>query len=503
MSKKPSERAAAAESALVALLALALYLPFLAIQYDTNGVAEAAALEAGQMVNKNHMLYRPIGFLIYRGLQHFGYAGKSLLVLQTMNAVCGAIGIGLAYALFKFVTGEKAAAAVGSFWLATSFTYWIFSTDAAYITVAGMFALAAMVCIAYGQSLPSIAAAGVLTSLSILTWQASVFLIPAILALMVAPGKWRPLRRMGVFILAVGVPAGAVYIVSAFALHGMMGPRAFWTWLTSYSEGGTLPLWGIWNTERIGTASVSAVRSIVPLLLAVRPTEITRSMQLGRVAVDFALLSLVLVIILAGLKIRLKSIWFLLGYALFIPFIVWWDPFEPKWFLIPNIFFAGFLSCGLQPWLHRKRMGSIVVLCTLTIAGANFVTTIRPRHKNLGPARSIAQCVADHLQTGDGFVAAEWGWPDYLNYVHSRTAINLINETAYAGTKERMLPAVREFIAAIQRNGGSVYMEDPLAHSESHLAWLNAQTGLTFHELQAFGGVPAFECSGRTVDKLP
>src|SRR5436190_11940797 len=117
MSKRPSEFSTALEAAIVAILALGLYLPFLAIQYDTNGIAEAAAVEAGQLVNKNHMLYRPIGLAVYRLLQHFGYAGNSLLVLQTLNAVCGAIGIGLAYALFKWAARDRPAAVIGTVWL--------------------------------------------------------------------------------------------------------------------------------------------------------------------------------------------------------------------------------------------------------------------------------------------------------------------------------------------------------------------------------------------------
>src|SRR4051812_35585388 len=98
--KATPHRATIIEAATVAIFALTLYLPLLAIQFDTNGIAEAVALEAGQLVNKNHMLYRPLGFVIYRALQYLGYSGKSLLVLQTMNAICGAAGIGLAYAVF-------------------------------------------------------------------------------------------------------------------------------------------------------------------------------------------------------------------------------------------------------------------------------------------------------------------------------------------------------------------------------------------------------------------
>jgi hypothetical protein len=205
MRTKPrSEGATAIEAVAIGILALGLYLPFLAIQFDTNGIMEATALEAGQLVNKNHMLYRPIGVAIYDSLQHFGYAGNSLLVLQTMNAVCGAIGIGLAYAFFKWAAHDRAAAVVGSVWLATSFSYWLFSTDAAYITLAGMCALAALACIVYTESAAGAVAAGIFTTLSILTWQASIFLVPTFLMLFAAGAKRPALRHAAIFATTTG-----------------------------------------------------------------------------------------------------------------------------------------------------------------------------------------------------------------------------------------------------------------------------------------------------------
>jgi hypothetical protein len=203
--------------------------------------------------------------------------------------------------------------------------------------------------------------------------------------------------------------------------------------------------------------------------------------------------------VLAALKIRGQSVLYLLGYALFIPFIVWWDPFEPKWFLIPNIFFAGFLSCGLQPWLRRKATAVIVVSCALAIGVTNFVTTIRPRHTQIGTDRTVAQCVAGHMKAADVFIASEWGWPDYLEYLHGRKTLNLINA---GGAGERIFRA-REIIASAQRAGGDAYLADPRSHSESHLEWLNVQTGLTLADLLAFGGLPSFNCSDRTILKLP
>ena len=84
-----------------------------------------------------------------------------------------------------------------------------------------------------------------------------------------------------------------------------------------------------------------------------------------------------------------------------------------------------------------------------------------------------------------------------------RTAVNLIDETALAQVKERMLANVTDFIASTQKNGGKVYMLDARAYSQSHLEWLQAQTGLTPNELSAFGGAPAFACEGRSILLLP
>lgn len=281
MTRLASKHSTATEAIVVALLALALYLPFLAIQYDTNGISEAAALESGQLVNKNHMLYRPVGLLVYRAAQMLGYHGNSLYVLQVLNAMCGSIGVGLAYALFKFSTRGRAAAALGCFWLATSFVYWIFSTDAAYITLAGTLALGAMVCIAYSKSSTAVIASGILLSLSILTWQAGIFLVPTALMFMIAGAK-RPVFHDGALLLVtIGLTAGPIYLLTAYTLSDARSPAGLWAWFTNYSEGPALPLWGVWSAGRFETAAVSALRSVVPVLLAIRPSAITRSVQLG------------------------------------------------------------------------------------------------------------------------------------------------------------------------------------------------------------------------------
>jgi hypothetical protein len=496
-------RATLLEGILISILALGLYLPFLAIQYDVNGITEAAALETREPINKNHILYRPIGLVVYRVMQGFGYGGNSLVVLQTINAICGAAGIGLAFAIFKWATGDRAAALVASFFLATLFSNWMFSTDVAYITVAALFTLAALACVAHGRSIAAVVGGGVFSSLSILTWQASIFAMPALVALMLANRRQTQVRHLVVLCVTTGAIIGVAYTIVAVDSHGWMGPRDLWRWFTNYGDSGSpLPLWGTWGPGRLQSAMSSALTSIVPPALAIRPTEITPSVQLGRVAVDVALVALLVLVVLAVWGIRPSSIMFLCGYLVFVPFIVWWDPFEPKWFVIPNIFLAGFLSCGLQPWLHRRWIAAIVVFSVLAIGGANFVTTIRPRHRLLGPDRIVAQCVAEQMQPQDAFIATEWGWPDYLGYLHKRTSLNLINVAASTGGKERTLSEIQDFISSTRRTGGNVYVFDARTYPQSHLEWLHGQTGLTIEDLISLGGIPAFNCGGKHILRL-
>src|SRR5262249_2637008 len=136
--------------------------------------------ESGTLFHKNHMLYPAVGYVAYRGLQLMGFAGRAIVVLQTINAVCGALAIGFAYAAYKRATRAPLPAIVGVVFLGSSFSYWLFSPGASYITVAAVCASASMAVLLDEPSPWRGLMAGILTALSILTWQASVFLIPAL-----------------------------------------------------------------------------------------------------------------------------------------------------------------------------------------------------------------------------------------------------------------------------------------------------------------------------------
>lgn len=470
---------------LVTLAGLALYLPFLASQYDTNGVVEALAVESGQLFHKNHLLYRVIGYAVYRGLQFGGYSGRAIVVLQTMNAICGAVGIGLAYLTYKR-TAQTTAALAGTLLFACSFSNWLFSTDVAYITMAGMFASASAALTLYSRSPVAAAAAGLLTALSILTWQASIFLIPALVLLSI---QMKHAKYAAIYTAAAVIVAGLTYIIVAAARHDITSVASFAGWFTTYGEGGTLPMWGRWEAQRFHIALGSALKSILPIPLAVPLSQISLNVQLGRIAVDLALVGFGLLGMLAAMKTSARSLRFLGAYLLFLPFIVWWDPFDPKWFFVPNLFFAGFFACALTPWF-RNRYASLFILGTLFfMAATNFVTTIGPRHRDVGPDRRMAQCVAENMRPNDLLLAAEWGWPDYLEYLHGRRSLSLISHPS----------SVQEGLDEVSRASGRAYIPNPAAHSDDHLAWLQSQSGVTREDLNRLVDAPAFSCYGRTI----
>jgi len=482
------------ESILVTFTSLALFLPFLSLQYDINGLIEASAVESGQIFHKNHMLYRIVGHIAYRGLQVTGYSGRAIVVLQTINAVCGALGVGLAYSTYKRAANNTPAALAGTLLFACSFICWLFSTDAAYITLAAMFAGASMAVLLQMRSPVRAVIAGVLTTLSILTWQASVFLIPA---LNVLSFQFRPhlsrqarLRDAAIYTGTACITSGLAYTFVGFAQDGIMSISSLVRWFASYGEGGTLPMWGKWEGQRVLIAAQTAVESILPTPLAIPVSQLTWDVQRSRVAVDLALVGFGLLSLLALLKARgTRATWFLVAYVFFLPFIVWWDPFEPKWFFIPNVFLAGFFAVALTPWFRNRYAAAAIVGLLLFIAATNFITTIRPRHKDVGLNRRIAECVAGNMHPGDLLIAAEWGWPDYIEYLYGRRSLSLISHFA----------ALKDSLDEVRRAGGRAYMPDPDGYSDNHLVWLQSQSGVSREDLNRLADTSAFSCYGRRI----
>lgn len=489
---------------LLSALALFLYAPFLAIQYDTNGMVEAQSMERGDLLPHNHLAYRPIGFVLYSIAKQLGYSGNSLLVFQVFNAVCGALTVGLCYLAFTRLMIRPFTAAIASLWWGTTFIAWYISTDATYMALAATFAAAALAVAAAGNRRKHAVWSGVFAAACVLTWQAGVFLIPGLLAIQWLKSEGRAMWTL----LAVswGITL-VVYAVVGVVFFDVSGVTTFLRWISTYGLAGTLPMWGQWGLERLPIALAGAFRSLVQTPLMVNPVEmLNHHVQFGRLAIDVTVVAIAVLLVGGVFRIVADRVMkrgvapaLLVGYLAFLPFIVWWDPWQSMWWVVPNIYLAGLLGAAWDAPSPTSKPVLLFAAFTTGMAMTNFVTSVRPRHAQLGPDRAIAQCFAEHTTERDLFLSAEWGWPDYLEYLHQRNILSLIGGSHSFGNKSEHLEMVRMRIAETRQSGGSVYLHDPQQHSAEHLQWLTSQTRLELVDLRSFPSREAFFCEGQTI----
>jgi len=93
------------------------------------------------------------------------------------------------------------------------------------------------------------------------------------------------------------------------------------------------------------------------------------------------------------------------------------------------------------------------------------------------------------MSPNDLLLSAEWGWPDYMEYLYGRRSLSLINNSDEANDR----------LKELHDKGGKAYMPDPKAYSNIHLEWLQSQSGVSRETLGQLAGPPAFSCYGKTI----
>ncbi len=479
---------------LVLILFLLLYVPFLSAEFD---VTEALALEGGFLFSANHLLFRPVGNVIYRIAQAAGYHERSVYVLQMVNAFCGATGVALAFVAFQKLGAARWAALAASLLLGTSFIYWSQSTDATYIVIAGTFTAAALSCAAILNSKQSLTAAlglGIFFAFAVLSWQAAIFMFPVFL--------W-PLRgrfnQMALFVTTVVLLVGGVYVFTGVS-QGRTNARDLVRWVSSHG-GGNIPDWGKIDAGRIPSAAESALRSI-QLNTQETSKELIRHpvsvevWAIGSGTVCFALLAVVTVIqgILRGIHGDPRLIWLASGYLSIWPFIIWWEPMDLRWFLVPNMFLFAAAALVWSSWNHRNSVrilvfGAIAVMATIT-----FISTVWPRHIDRGISARKAACIAGNVHSQDTVIATDWNWTADLLYFHRIQTLEVVTLGAYYQDSGKLLDHIYNELQKTQQRGRRIFIVDPSSYSEQHLNWLSEQTTFSRTDFERFSGKFAFQC---------
>jgi hypothetical protein len=488
--------------------ALLLYLPFLSQRYDATGVIDALAVDAGgtSVWNPNHLLYRPLAIALVAASRTLGYEGRSMATLQVLSAFCGAVTVGLVMLIGLRLTRDRWAAAMATGLLAVGWAQWSASTDASYMPLAAASAAAAVACsLTAAPTLRSCCGAGALYAVAMLTWQANVFLLPVLIVRPVQGGAARTPQLLAVFVGSAALLVLAGYTAAAHWAGVTGGLRPIAQWASRYGgEGsGALPLWGVWSLDRIGWAAHAWISSLLPVweglgLRALSRGVVRQDTLLRQLAGGATLLVLAASLARAwrlwrGGRLPVGTIaWLAAGGLAYLPFLVWWDPGAPKWFVVVNLFAVGAL--GLV-WIGVGRAArTALVLAIATIAAANFSATIWPAHRGTSPHDALARCVAARLQPQDVILITEWGWYDHARYWYAPPAefLSLIDNRPAAGKVARIAAAIDR----TRLRGGRVYMMELDRSVPERVAWLRVLTRLAPADIDRFAPRPAFTCAG-------
>jgi hypothetical protein len=520
--EKPAENASPRVVTLLVLVAMAVvaYFGLLSTNYDPNGLTEIRPL--GQSVaglfTPNHMLYRILVLAFYELLQLVGYAGTPLLPAQCLTAASGAIGVGLFYLWLRKCGIREAVAILATFGFGASWSYWVFSIDVYYVTPSAAAVLGAVNVLTslYAQPDPlrrravGLAAIGVLNALAILFWQANIFLVPVILIALFfrfRSSRGRGLGEMALYLVSMGLLVSATYFVVGVLVLQNWPLDRFVHWFTSYSA--QLPIWGRLEPSRITSVIVTATASLVPVWEGLGLRSLMYGViEDGKLLPQLSLLALIILILvptvllvvkrktLPANRLRLLGL-IMLGYWIFVPFNTWWDPFEPKWFVVPNIALWAALAIAWDLVVPRLTRITLLPVIVVVIASANLVATIWPRHAQPDANLQTATCIATSMQQQDLFVSTDIRWGNDVGFFGNRATFDLVANVAYLKNKPLALQNLCQEITKVSQAGGSTYVLDLNTYSQDEVNWLKMETNLSDAEIGQFSGAPAFTCAAQ------
>jgi hypothetical protein len=186
------------------------------------------------------------------------------------------------------------------------------------------------------------------------------------------------------------------------------------------------------------------------------------------------------------------------GYLAFLPFIFWWDPYEPRWFVLPNLFACLILGryISTQMLSLRARAGHLLALSV--VVAATWWFAVWPRRADISEGMQLAQCVASHMTSEDALLATDWNWPGYLAYLHGNEVIGLIGLAVKTGSRDGALDVVDAHVRRVNARGGHAYIAARENYTADAQRWFTTQAGIGWEVFDRYAPGEAFGCRGWT-----
>lgn len=462
----------------VFLLTLLLYLGTLTQVHTFDALSYVTSVERKpwtQVFHPHHLAYGPLGLLAQALGGALGVRGAAL-PMQVLNALAGALGVALFFALVRRLTARPDLALLAALLLGGGYAYWYYAVEIEVYTVATLFLILCLWLMAELQERPGPRAAlllGLAQAGAVLFHQTNLLLCAPVLLVLLGsagavgcagssgsrrsalgarpavgrpgpPRSWRLVLGawLPVLALAVGLP----YLAVGVLVSGLRSWEAFSGWLLEYARTGW---WGgpvtadTWGRLGQGLGETLAQPGGAPLGLLLLGLLVLRLRALahGRRALVLAL-----------------GLW-LLVYA---AFFTWWEPDNIEFWIAsmpPALLLLALALRGAPRWGPEVWVGLAVGLAALALNRDAIA-------RRGDPARDLQRLVADavgaQLRPADLVLVADELQELYLPYYEGHDNFMSINQAMFeqGGDWGRACAAVRQRSEAALHAGATVVIAD-------------------------------------------
>ncbi len=441
------------------LSALLLYLATLTQVHTFDALSYVTSVERKpwtELFHPHHLAYGPLGALALALGRALGYIGGAALPLQLLNAVAGAAGVALLFAIVRRVTRRPDLGLAAALLLGASYAYWYYAVEIEVYTVAALFlliCLSLLVGLIERPGRSGMLLLGVAQGGAVLFHQTNVlFCIPALVSLLVAH-RWGMTRqaRVGVrqlaaYALALALTVGLPYLFVGVAVSGFRSWSEFADWLTEYARTGW---WGgpitaqKWADLGLGLSDTLAQPggALLWLLLAGLLVLHLRRLHSGARALVSGLLA-----------------WLLVYGAFFL----WWEPDNIEFWIAslpPALLLLTLALRGVRRWGPEVWVALAVAATAL---GMNYDGIVRRGDAATDLQRRIARELALRSQPADLLLIPDGLLELYLPYYEGRDNFLSLNQALFDASDdwERACTTVRERVNSALHAGVAALIAD-------------------------------------------
>jgi hypothetical protein len=427
-----------------------------------------------EVFHPHHLAYGPMGVLVRSLLQAVGWQGSVLLPLQGVNALSGALGVVLFFALVQSHTRRLDVALAVALLLGTSYAWWYYAIEVEVYTIAALFLIICLWLLTRVLQNPTpgqCAALGLSQSVAILFHQTNLLLcVPVGVAFLLhlqgpgpppttMRGSRKTRRLLLACLLAYALPlalvAGGSYLLVGFAIVGAESWGDFLAWATAYARTG-------WWGGPITTRTWEHLAAGLSHTLA----------QPGGALLGLLLLGLLVFFLRRVLLVRWQLVlclgtW-LLSYG---AFFTWWEPQNIEFWIacIPPalLLLALALHAGGGHW-HAGVWVALAVGATMWSVNHEAITwrgnAANDVHRRLAHALARRSDPHDLLLVADEL--QELLLPYYENRVHTWSLNKAINEAE--GDWSVACTLVQQRIEAALARGAAVLISHEVRYPPTH-----------------------------------